>query len=58
MSYITVLERVMLRGIQGELEDAYLRQVLENKDTDGLQNVYEAKYMAQQIFASWKGWGL
>ena len=60
MKFLQVLEEVVLRGIQGQIEDNYLLQIAQGpgKDWDSkIGGFAEAKYMAEQVYASWhKGW--
>lgn len=55
--HIQVLERVVLRGIEGQIGDSYLKAVLKG-NTDVLADYYEAPCMAEQVYMSWKGYAL
>lgn len=54
---ISTLERVVLRGIEGIIGDGYLQDVITGS-TEGMEDFYEAKYMAEQVLAQWRGWGM
>lgn len=51
--WVQALERVLLRGIEGQIGDVYLKQVL-NGNMDALQDYYEAPYMAEAVYMGWK----
>lgn len=52
-----VMEEVLLRGIQGQLEDHYILKLASGCKPDEAIDFMEAKYMAEQVYASWhKGW--
>lgn len=58
------LERVVLRGIEGIIADKYLEVIVTqewrsaDQADEALRNQFEAKYMAQQVYAQCKGIGL
>lgn len=54
-----IFESVVLRGIQGIIEDAAIWEVAAgNKWESSMEDYTEARNIAQQILAQWRGWGL
>lgn len=51
-------EKVILRGIEGVIGDAYLKGAMDKPGLGGLENFFEAKYMAEQVYAQCRKWGL
>ena len=54
---ISWLERVILRGIEGIIGDQYLANAITGPGLTGMEDYFESKYMAEQIFAQCRGWG-
>lgn len=58
------LERIVLRGIEGIIADKYLEVVVTQdwrhvgQADEALKNQFEAKYMAEQVYAQCRGMGL
>lgn len=56
-----ILERVILRGIEGQIQDRYLEQVVKaewrnaNEADEALHNQFEARSMAEAVYCHWKG---
>jgi hypothetical protein len=51
-------QRIILRGIEGVIGDEYLKIISLGNDVSVLDDYYETKYMATQIYAQLCGWGL
>jgi len=51
-------QRVTLRGIEGIIADAYLQDVSVGNDVSVLDDYFNAKYMAEQVYAQCCGWGM
>ncbi len=58
MKNIGFWERVVLRGLEGIIGDQCLLRIMQQPQADGLADFMEAKYMAEQVFAQMRGWGL
>ena len=59
--WVTVLERVILRGIEGQIADKYLGILVSQEwrnicDADeAMRNQFEARNMAEAVYCHWKG---
>ena len=51
-----LMERVVLRGIEGLISDKYLLELAKSDYTAALSDYYQAKQMAEQVFAHGRGW--
>lgn len=49
-------ERIVLRGLQGLIEDQMLSRTTKRNDPVWLEDFLEAKYMAHQVYAYHRGW--
>ncbi len=57
---IEFLETVYLRGLEGLVGDKYLQQIADPHahDLEGMEDFFEAKNIAIQLFFKMKGWAL
>lgn len=57
-----VLQRVVLRGIEGMISDRYLEKLVKaewrdaNEAEEAMRNNFESRHMAEAVFSKWKGW--
>lgn len=62
MKNTELMQHIVLRGIQGRLEDYFLMLIVQNEWKDAshsdeaMRNQFEARYMAEQLYAIGKGW--
>jgi len=51
-------QNIVLSGIEKMLGDKFLASTINNEESDSLSNFFEAKQMAEQVYAELRGWGL
>lgn len=60
-SYVEVLERVMLRGIEGQISDRFMEIIVTqewgdvNKADEAMRDNFEARHMAEAVYCHWRG---
>jgi hypothetical protein len=51
-------QHLVLSGLEKIIGDKFLARVINNDESDSLENYLEAKQMAEQGYAALKGWAI